>query len=163
VPYLGWGGWFGTVTKGCARPDAAWDFLAELGHPGTTSLEVIGAGKWGAGPFRVSHLEARNRSPWYGYGLPAGQTEKLVDQLRQNLALSVTNYRVRLRTPDQAAHAAALGEGLRSALEKGAEPKAALDGAAEKWRELAQQSPDHRKAYRLSLGLSAESSTGPGR
>jgi multiple sugar transport system substrate-binding protein len=155
VPYVGWGGCFGVVTTACSHPDVAWEFLAALGNPAGTSLEVLGAAKWGAGPFRGSHLEARNRNYWYSYGLSNEQTGKLVDQLRHHLVSSIVNYGVRLRVPDEKDYSRAMDEELREALLHGAPAKAALDEAAKRWKVLGAARPGDgpRETYRKSLGL----------
>jgi multiple sugar transport system substrate-binding protein len=155
VPYVGWGGCFGVVTTACSRPEVAWEFLAAIGDPAATSLEVLGAAKWGAGPYRGSHLEARNRNYWYGYGLSNEQTEKLVDQLRHYLVSSIVNYGVRLRVPDAKDYSRVMDEELRRALLERKPAKAALDEAARRWKALSATQPGGgpRETYRKSLGL----------
>jgi len=155
VPYVGWGGCLGVVMNHCAHPEVAWEFLAALGDPASTSLEVLGAAKWGAGPFRGSHLETRNRNFWYGYGLSNEQTAKLVDQLRHHLVSSIVNYGVRLRVPDEKEYSRAMDEELRKALLHGRSAKAALDEAARRWKTLGatERAGGPRETYRKSLGL----------
>jgi len=155
VPYFGWGGCFGVVTNACSHPEVAWEFLAALGDPAATSLEVLGAAKWGAGPYRGSHLEARNRNYWYGYGLSNEQTDKLVDQLRHHLVSSIVNYGVRLRVPDEKAYSNVMDEELRKALLQSASAKTVLDEAAKRWKALGAKEPGGgpRETYRKSLGL----------
>jgi ABC-type glycerol-3-phosphate transport system substrate-binding protein len=154
VPYLGWGGRVGVVSTKCAAPDAAWDFLADVGQPDRSALELIAAVRWGAGPYRTSQLETRARPRWYGYGLTAAETERLTSALRDNLGLGVQNYRVRLRTPNQHELTAALDDSLRTML-NGTTPAAdAMAAANERWAEIIRKQPDVWRAQaRRSLGL----------
>ena len=156
LPYLGWGSIVGTVLRGCQNADVAWSFLADAGNPVSTSVELIGAATWGAGPTRLTHLEDQSRNAWLGYGLSAQQTNQLVEQLRLSLAPGVANYRVRLRTPDERAHLLALDKGIREALLSNEPPQIALEKVAERWRELdkaqGKSDAERRETYRKSLG-----------
>jgi multiple sugar transport system substrate-binding protein len=155
MPYVGWGGLVAGVTKGSENPKAAWDFLAEIGDPVKTSLELIGAAKWGAGPTRLPHLETRNRNAWFGYGLSSAQTDNLIEQLRLNLAPGIANYRVRLRIPGEEQRLEILDKALRDAIATGANPQNALQKVADAWTQLDKSRPQEqsRDLYRKSLGL----------
>jgi hypothetical protein len=144
------------VSANCANPAAAWDLLAAAGMPDRGALELIADPRWGAGPYRTSQLEARSRSRWYGYGLTAGETERLTTALGENIGLGVENYRVRLRTPNHAALDAALDANLRALLTgKQADPAAAMAKANADWKAVIDRQP--RDAWRTvakkSLGF----------
>jgi ABC-type glycerol-3-phosphate transport system substrate-binding protein len=155
VPYVGWGGRLGVVSASAAAPEAAWDFLADAGLPDRSALELLADPRWGAGPYRTSQLEARSRSRWYGYGLTATETERLTAALRDNLGISVENYRVRLRTPDHADLDAAIDAALRDLLATKKDPAAAMAQANDEWRRLIDRQPRDQWARlaRKSLGF----------
>jgi ABC-type glycerol-3-phosphate transport system substrate-binding protein len=155
VPYVGWGARVGVVSTRCAAPDAAWDFLADVGLPDRTALELIAAPWWGAGPYRTSQLETKARARWYGYGLPPNETERLTSALRDNLGLGVMNYRLRLRTPNQHELTAALDAELRKAIQGNTPPAEALKAANDRWAEIIRRQPsdEWQRQARKSLGL----------
>ena len=153
VPYLGWGGRFGVVSARCSDPAAAWDFLIDIGLPDGLALDLIASPRWGAGPYRTSQLDSRARPRWFGYGLPAAETDRLIAALGDNLGPSVENYRIRLRTPNQAELAAALDEELRKVIH--AREPADLSAANRRWKAITDQMPGAKwKALlRTSLGI----------
>lgn len=155
VPYLGWGARLGVVSAKCTAPAAAWDFLTDVGLPDRTALELISAPRWGAGPYRTSQLEIKNRYRWFGYGLAGNDTERLTSALRENLGLGVQNYRLRLRTPNQHELTAALDAELRKAIRGEVPPAAAMKAANDRWAEIIRQQPPDkwRTQARRSLGL----------
>jgi hypothetical protein len=142
VPYLGWGGRVGVVSASCTNPAAAWDLLADAGMPDRGALELLANPRWGAGPYRTSQLEARARARWYGYGLTAGETERLISALGENMGLGVENARVRLRTPNHADLDAALDADLRAFLSgKGQSPADAMAKANADWKAIIDRQP----------------------
>jgi ABC-type glycerol-3-phosphate transport system substrate-binding protein len=149
VPYLGEGVWLGVVTPDCRNAEAAWDFFVEFAHPATSSLDIIAAGRWGASGFRASHFDAGNRNHWFGYGFDTPRTERLIDIQRQNAAVNVANPTLILRLPDRAKYLNTLLPELDRIVRGRVEPKAGLDEAARRWREM---KPDPA-IYRISLGL----------
>lgn len=153
VPYLGWGARVGVVSTRCANPDAAWDFLADVGQPDRTALELIASPRWGSGPYRISQLETKARARWFGYGLDANETERLTSALRDNLGLGVQNYRLRLRTPNQHELAVALDAELRKAIQGQTPPTEALKAANDRWAEINRGQPAWANQARKSLGL----------
>jgi ABC-type glycerol-3-phosphate transport system substrate-binding protein len=153
LPYLGWGGRVGVVSKKCASPGAAWDFLADAGTPERTALDLIAAPRWGAGPYRISQLDARARSRWFAYGLPPQETDHLTTTLRENLGQGVQNYRIRLRTPNQHELSVSLDRDLRTII-KSKEP-ANLEEANRHWKEINDRQPagEWKAQARKSLGI----------
>jgi ABC-type glycerol-3-phosphate transport system substrate-binding protein len=149
VPYLGEGCWLGMVTKSCAHPEIAFDFLTEFSHPSNASLEWISAGKWGASGFRVSHFDTRNRNHWFGYGFDSLLTDRLVEIQRQNLGIGLANYSSVLRVPDQKEYQQILIDEVLPSLKSRENPEKVLERVATKWqaRQL------DKLIYRISLGL----------
>lgn len=155
VPYVGWGGRVGVVAADARTAAAAWDFLTDLGLPEGTALDLIASPAWGAGPYRTSQVDVRARARWAGYDLSAAETERLTTALRDNVGPGVQNYRLRLRTPNQAAFAAALDASLDPLMRGTKPPAAAMTEADAQWQGIVDQLPaaEWKAAYRRSLGL----------
>jgi hypothetical protein len=144
------------VSASCPNPAAAWDLLADAGMPDRGALELLANPRWGAGPYRTSQLEARARGRWYGYGLSAAETERLISALGENMGLGVENSRVRLRTPNHADLDAALDAHLRAFLsEKGQSSAEAMTKANADWKAIIDRQPRDAwlKVARKSLGF----------
>lgn len=155
IPYLGTDSRFGVVRKGSPHLAAAFDFWAYLGLPESTSAEILSDSRWGTGPFRLAHVDSRNRAYWLGYDLDASRTEALRLAITQQVPATLINPALRLRTPDAQAHLAILAQRLRPAMEPDQDAGKALQEIAKAWQKLDQQLPEaqRRVNYRLSLGL----------
>lgn len=153
VPYLGGSGWVAVVPRAAASPEAAFDLLADLTGP-QTSTQMTLAPRFGAGPTREEHLR---RERWDAYDLGPAATQQLRDALADSLLhRTIRNPVLCLRTPREAPHRAALDAQLCKALKAdGADVAAALAAAAKQWQELdrAQGLEAHRIDNALSLGL----------
>jgi multiple sugar transport system substrate-binding protein len=156
IPYLGSGGWLAVVPRDAPHADAAFALLAGLCGP-ERSERIALEPRWGGGPTRTGQL---GRERWDAFDLEPAQTRQLKEALRQTLLHpDMKNPVVCLRTPDQAAHEAALAAELRTALEKNTDPAKALAAVARRWQELdaardRERGPGtHLAEYRLSLGL----------
>lgn len=139
IPYFA-GGRLGVVRTRCARPEAAFDLLADLGGP-TRSLEVVGTPGLGAGPFRSTHLE-RDRLPiWLGYGFDAERSKGLQEALRQYVRPDVRDAVYGLRGPDRevldAAAADVFAKVLAGSVPADAAPKQLLDA----WKQIDEKTP----------------------
>jgi ABC-type glycerol-3-phosphate transport system substrate-binding protein len=157
MPYLGSSVWFGVVAKNCTDPKAAFEFLAEFGHPEKMGAEMITAAKWGAGPLRVQHTEERSQGLWLGYDFSREETDELVRALKEQIQPSLVNHRFRLRLPNQKEHLEAFDRNVRKALlARDANPKAVLDEVVEEWNALWTRVPAARKHawIQMSHGLS---------
>jgi multiple sugar transport system substrate-binding protein len=152
VPYLGGAGWVVVVPRSATGPAAAWDLLASLTGPegsGQLSLEP----RWGGGPTR---LEQVSRERWDALDLDGPRTLALREALGRTLVQhGLKNPVLCLRTPDQAAHQAALVAVMRKALTEKTDPKEAMAEVVRRWKEI-----DRKKStdvllrdYRISLGL----------
>jgi len=152
VPYLGWGTVLGGVPADSAHPEAAFDFLARMGHPSEAALSLVSDGTLGAGPIRTSQVEA-GRPVWSGYRLPVEQTDRLILALRPLMARGVVNARYVLRLPDQKAKSAILQSGLRQVLSGSKTPAEGLESVRKGWEKLDDANPDLSKQLRRSLNL----------
>lgn len=156
VPYLGSGGWLAVVPRSAAHAEEAFALLADLCGP-ERSQRIALEPRWGGGPTRTGQL---SRERWDAFELSPPQTRQVKEALRQTLLHpDMKNPALCLRTPDQAAHQAALAAELRSALEKNTDPAQALANVARRWEELdreydrAHGKGAHLADYRRSLGL----------
>jgi hypothetical protein len=146
IPYFA-DGRLGVVRTRCAKPDAAFDLLAELGGP-ARSLEIVATPGLGAGPFRMAHLETDRLPIWYGYGLDAKQTKHLQTAMQQYVRQDVTTPALGLRGPDQQALSAAAERELVR-LTTGTPPDDVLKQLTAAWNEIDQKTPlDTRLRWR---------------
>jgi multiple sugar transport system substrate-binding protein len=152
VPYLGDRSLLAVVPQDAAHARAAWDLLASLTGPGDRS-QITLEPRSGGGPVREQQL---NRERWDAFDLDLARTRALRETLQQTLLhRGLKNPVLRLRTPDEAAHRAALVAEVRAALDHGSDPQKALDAVARRWVQLdeARGLERHRAEYRISLGL----------
>jgi multiple sugar transport system substrate-binding protein len=155
LPYLGGAGWLAVVPRSARHPDVAFDMLADLAGPKTSTQIFLGSINQG-GPIRTAQLY---RHRWDVFDLDDKQTLHLRDLLEETLLhRNLKNPVLCLRTPRQAAHRAVLVHGLREALLKGADAEKTLQNVAQAWRELDRQQglEEHKADYRRSLGLLAK-------
>jgi ABC-type glycerol-3-phosphate transport system substrate-binding protein len=145
TPYLGYGSWMGLVSKTCANPDMAFEFLAGFAHPEQMGAEIITAADWGAGPLRSAQIEERARSLWIGYDLSALDTEAMISALKQSVASSIVNTRYCLRLPNRQQHLKEFDDIVRPALQENADGQKTLDAVAEAWKNLWNGVPDETK------------------
>lgn len=159
IPYLGARTVVGLVSKDCADPAQAWEFLIGLALPERTGAEVITAGEWGAGPFRYFHIEERGRHLWFGYDLPRDETENLIAALKLQLQPSIVNHCYRLRLPNSAGHEAAFDTVIRSALISAKfDAKSTVDELSKQWSDLWKGVPKKKQQawVRQCYGLPGE-------
>ncbi|HTU23067.1 MAG TPA: extracellular solute-binding protein [Gemmataceae bacterium] len=155
VPYLGGSGWLAVVTRSSRHPEAAFDLLADLAGPKTSTQIFLSAAGHG-GPTRTEQLY---RARWDTFDV----NDKQELHLRQALQETLLHRRLKnpvlcLRTPRQAAHRAVLLSELRKALFEGADAEQTLRDVAEAWRKLDREQglAEHKADYRRSLGLLAK-------
>jgi multiple sugar transport system substrate-binding protein len=153
VPYLGSGGWLAVVPRGAAHPEAAFALLAELSGP-KVSGQIVVEPRWGGGATRDDHFRTAR---WDAFDLDPARTTALKEALRETVQYQgLRNPVLRLRTPDEAPHRAALVAEVRAALTNPAADAAqALARVAQRWTELdkARGEETHLAEYRISLGL----------
>jgi ABC-type glycerol-3-phosphate transport system substrate-binding protein len=154
VPYLGGAGWLAVVPRTAKHPEAAWSLLANLSGP-AVSMQAALEPRWGGGPIRMEQL---GRESWGAFELDKQRSAALKEALGRTLQQhGLKNPVLCLRTPDQAAHRAALVAELRRALAGKVDEKEALKRVAKRWEEIDAKKGKERvlKEYRLSLGLLA--------
>ncbi len=155
VPYLGGSGWLAVVPRGGAHTEAAFDLLADLSGPKTSTQIFLGSKEHG-GPIRAEQLY---RERWDSFDLDTARTLKLREALQETLLhRGLKNPALCLRTPRQAAHRAVLVQAVRDALLKGTDAGQTLRDVAEAWAKLDREQgvETHTADYRRSLGLLAK-------
>jgi hypothetical protein len=151
VPYLGGAGWLACVPASSSQQPAALDLLADLAGPPRSAQAALEPDH--GGPVRTTQLL---RESWSAYDLDRPRSLALREALNQTLLQhGIKNPAVCLRTPDQAAHRAALVAGVRQSLLEGRSARDTLAGVARQWEELDAKKGEkaHLAEYRLSLGL----------
>lgn len=138
VPYHA-GGRVGVVRSRCARPELAYDLLAELGGQ-ARSLEILSTPGLGAGPFRLSHLERERLHIWYGYGLDAPRTKLLQQAMQQYVRQEAKAPALGLRGPDQDVLAAAAAQELGKIV-TGTPAEEALSNLTNAWNAIDEKTP----------------------
>jgi ABC-type glycerol-3-phosphate transport system substrate-binding protein len=153
VPFYS-GGRLGVVRSRCAKPDAAFDLLAELGGP-TRSLELLGVPGLGAGPFRQAHLERDRIAAWLGYGFDAERSRALQEALRQYARPEVRNPAYGLRGPDQGPLLAAAADAMGKVAAGAVPPDAGLKELIAAWGRIDEKTPAETRLRwrRLSAGV----------
>ena len=155
VPYLGGAGWLAVVPRASEHAAAAFDLLADLSGPQTSSQIFLSETERG-GPIRSEQVY---RERWDSFDLNDKQTLHLREALQDTLLhRGLRNPALCLRTPRQAAHRAALVKEVRAALLTHADAANALRKVAKAWIQLdgEQGLEAHKADYRRSLGLLAE-------
>ena len=147
-------GRLGVVRSSCARPDAAFDLLADLGGP-ARSLELLGTPGLGVGPFRDNHLDRDRLLVWYGYGFDEKGTVALQDALRSFVAKTVRNPTYALRGPDRVPLTSALTDELKKVAAREVSPEEGLKRATAAWEKLDAAMPRDklREWRRKAVGL----------
>jgi multiple sugar transport system substrate-binding protein len=153
LPYLGAEPWVAVVPSTNRSPEAAFALMAFLSDA-KTSRDIVIEPAWGGGAFRREHFASQ--VGWRAFGLDPGQTEKLVECLRETLVHpQIKNPVLRLRIPEEREHQHVLLEEIRAALLQGKSAADALASASSRWRKLdGRRDPKSVRAdYRLSLSL----------
>lgn len=153
IPYFA-GGRLGVVRTRCARPEAAFDLLADLGGP-TRSLEIISTPGLGAGPFRTTHLDQERLLIWLGYGFDPARSTALLTALRQYVRVEVKNPAYGLRVPHQQELSAAAARVIGQIAAGTVPAEAGLPALRTAWETIDARFPrDARQRWlRLSVGV----------
>ncbi|MGL6076233.1 MAG: hypothetical protein ACRC8S_18925 [Fimbriiglobus sp.] len=135
VPFLGSDTYISGVSKTCENPDAAWEFLTELGNM-TGSLASLSDPKLGSGPFRREHVDETRDAIWHSYKFDQASSQKLADAMRKGLALNIVNPVTVLRWPDQGERMTTLETELRTLLAQPTIAKTAMERVSTAWKAL---------------------------
>lgn len=149
APFLGFGGWINVIPTATRNAAAAFDLAAFLGSPEVLNEAAITGGT-GVNPSLVSQLQP---DLWVAAGWTNDEAQAYVGAIRA--ALEHPNAVFDMRLPGFPEYRDAVELAVSEALAGLAEPEAALDKAAETWREITDRlgHAEQRRLYRAALGL----------
>ena len=108
--------------------------------------------KWGAGPFRSTHVEDRTRGVWLAFDLPPKETEAMIDALKANLNPSFVNHRYRLQLAQSSAASRLFDRLVRPALLGNSAGPETLNELNKRWEGLWTDIPDSRRRDWIKMG-----------
>jgi ABC-type glycerol-3-phosphate transport system substrate-binding protein len=160
VPYLGGAGWLAVVPSSAAKPQAAFDLLADLAGP-ARSTQIVLDPRLGGGPVRTEQVL---RERWDSFDLDPERSLALKDTLTRTLLHGLENPALCLRIPDADQQREALVREIRHALKHKGDARLALQAVAKRWTEMNEKKGEnakkaaaaHLRELRLSLGLLRE-------
>ena len=150
APYLGWGGWHGSVAGNTDVPEASWDLLNYIDSTDNAFRAVTTPGT-ARNPYRTDHFSdpaAWEAAP-VAYVGPGPYLET------QSEAMNHPNTQFDLRIPRAGLYFDVLDNWAQQALGGGMSADEALAGAADEWRQMmADEGLEEQKtAYRDLYGL----------
>jgi multiple sugar transport system substrate-binding protein len=150
APYLGWGGWHGSVAANTDVPEASWDLLNYIDSTDNAFRAVTTPGT-ARNPYRTDHFSdpaAWEQAP-VAYADPAPYLET------QSEAMNHPNTQFDLRIPRAGRYFDVLDNWAQQALGGGMSAEEALASAAAEWQQITADEgvEDQRTAYRDLYGL----------
>ena len=131
APYMGWGGWHGSVATNSKSPDAAWDFLNFIDSTDNSFRAVTTAGT-ARNPYRKQHFSDPKR--WEEAPVKYKDPAPYLAALQQSL--DHPNAQYDLRIPKAGRYFEVLDNWMQQALAGSMTPKQALDKTAEEWKRI---------------------------
>ncbi|MFV2069736.1 MAG: extracellular solute-binding protein [Pirellulales bacterium] len=149
VPYVGFAGRVGSVSRSCRNAPTAFRFLAWAGS--TEMSSRICAASPATTLFRYS--QSGSAGAWVDPGLSTKTVTDYAHAVEDQLVR--TNALTALRIPAADQYLAALAEGVRRVLDDRQPPEQSLTSVADQWRKItADRGIDRQKlAYQKNLGL----------
>ena len=150
APYLGWGGWHGSVAANSDAPDAAWDFLNFIDSTENAFRAVTTPGT-ARNPYRTDHFS--DPSAWeaapVAYEDPAPYLEA------QEASMNHPNTQFDLRIPKAGRYFEVLDNWAQEALAGQMSAEEAFANAAEEWAQITQEAglEEQKELYRGLYGL----------
>ncbi|MBN9389795.1 MAG: extracellular solute-binding protein [Chloroflexi bacterium] len=151
APFLGWGGWHGSVAAKSKVPDAAWDFLNYLDST-ENSLKAVTTPGTARNPYRTQHFE--NPQLWADSPTKYMDAGPYLQVLKQSNSLPNTQFD--LRIPKSGRYSEVLDNWVQQALAGTITPEEALNKAANDWKQITNEAglEQQKKLYRELEGLS---------
>jgi len=149
VPYVGFSGRVGSVSRTCRNAPTAFRFLAWAGSP-NMSPRICPASP-ATTLFR--YVQVGSAAPWVDHGVSTKAAAEYARTVETELARA--NAFAALRIPAAAQYLAVLAEGVRRVLDDRQTPEQSLASVAAQWRTItADRGLERQKqAYQKSLGL----------
>lgn len=156
APYMGWGGWHGSVAAASKAKEAAWDFLDYIDGDQTSFRAVTNPGT-ARNPYRQQHFS--NVQAWSTAPVQYKDPAPYLKTLEQ--AMTHPNTQFDLRIPKAGRYFEVLDNWVQQALAGRATPKEALDQAAREWKQITEDAglEQQKKAYRELYGLDRQRGT----
>lgn len=149
-PYLGWGGWHGSIAKGSKNPDAAWDFLNFIDSTPNSFRAVTTPGT-ARNPYRKEHF-AR---PAAWVTAPVHYKDPAPYLKTQLKSMNHPNAQFDLRIPKAGRYFEVLDNWLQQTLAGNMDAEKALAKAADEWRQITKDAgiAKQKALYRELYGL----------
>jgi multiple sugar transport system substrate-binding protein len=150
APYLGWGGWHGSIAANSKVQDATWDFLDFIDSDENAFRAVTTPGT-ARNPYRKKHFE--NLAGWENspvkYKDPGPYLKTILDSFTQ------PNAQFDLRIPKAGRYFEVLDNWMQQALSGSMTPQQALDKAAAEWKQITSEAgiEKQKEFYRDLYGL----------
>lgn len=133
APYLGWGGWHGSVTSTSHVQDAAWDFLSFLDSNRNALIAVTTPGT-ARNPYRDDQFEPQ---PWVDGPIHYDDPKPYLDTIHASFFNKNTQYD--LRIPGSGQYFNALDKWVQLALSGSMSAEDALNRCARDWDGITNQ------------------------
>ena len=147
APYMGWGGWHGSVAANSKSPEAGWDFLNFI-DSNENSMTAVTTPGTARNPYRKQHFS--NPKRWEEAAVKFKDPIPYLDVLQQSFAHPNTQYD--LRIPKAGRYFEVLDNWMQQALAGTMSPKQALDKVAEEWKQITNEAGlDKQKALYRQL------------
>lgn len=150
APYMGWGGWHGSVAANSKAPDAAWDFLNFIDST-DNALRAVTTPGTARNPYRKQHFSDPKR--WEQAAVKYEDPAPYLQVQQQSFTHPNTQYD--LRIPKAGRYFEVLDNWMQQALAGAMTPKQALDKTAEEWKRITgeagmeQQKQLYRALYQI--------------
>jgi len=131
APYMGWGGWHGSVAANSKAPDAAWDFLNFI-DSNDNALRAVTTPGTARNPYRKQHFA--DPAKWEQAAVKYKEPAEYLQVQQQSFTHANTQYD--LRIPKAGRYFEVLDNWMQQALAGTMSPKQALDKTAEEWKRI---------------------------
>lgn len=150
APYLGWGGWHGSVAANSDVPDAAFDFLNFIDSTDNAFAAVTTPGT-ARNPYRVEHFE--DPQAWVDAPVEYEDPEPYLEAQQQSM--NHPNTQFDLRIPRAGQYFEVLDQYAQEALAGNLSAEEALAQVAEEWDRITNEAgiEQQRELYRQLYGL----------
>ena len=147
APYMGWGGWHGSVAANSKVPDAAWDFLNFI-DSNENALRAVTTPGTARNPYRKQHFSDPKR--WEEAAVKYKNPAPYLEVQQQSFTHPNTQYD--LRIPKAGRYFEVLDNWMQQALAGTMTPKQALDKTAEEWKRITDEAGlDKQKQFYRDL------------
>jgi len=146
APYLGWGGWHGSIAATSKIQDAAWDFLNFLDSTPNALIAVTTAGT-ARNPYREDHF---NPQPWIDGPMHYDDPKPYLDAIHASFYNKNTQYD--LRIPGGGQYFNTLDKWIQLALSGSVSSESALKQCASEWEQITNRfGRDSQREFYVSL------------